>query len=277
MIQLLRHSPLHSTTAPLPCLSAQRPRRTLCHPLAGQHVPLLRYGTAQSLSLLTSWERQPPAAMASVGANQPSTAAQSSPQQTAAGSRTENPQEELSSSPVEMRTLPSSGVASAATSNTAQPSPSVPTGLSEIAVPHTSETIPAHSQIAATPAAQPAPPAPLNRAETEAIGPSTDTPAAVPDSSDGPVLVIMLLLPSTGARHPYKIDGRYLKKRNVTVDDMDPYNINVYTLKELIWRDWREGKFSLSFNWRRGMALRRPLPYRMSVERCTVLVASTAA
>jgi hypothetical protein len=61
------------------------------------------------------------------------------------------------------------------------------------------------------------------------------------------VLVIMLLLPSTGARHPYKIDGKYLKKRNVTVDDMDPYNINVYTLKELIWRDWREGKSSVHF------------------------------
>jgi hypothetical protein len=219
--------------------------------------------------------------MASGSANQPSTTAQGSPQQTAAGSRLENTQEELSSSPVEMRALSSSGIA--ATNNMAQPSESVTTGPSEIAVPHTSETIPAQSsQSAAIAAAPPAPPAPLNRAETEAIGPSTDTPAAVPDSSDGPVLVIMLLLPSTGARHPYKIDGKYLKKRNVTVDDMDPYNINVYTLKELIWRDWREGKSSVRrltapFHWRRGKALRRPLPYCMAVERCTVLVASTAA
>jgi hypothetical protein len=83
-------------------------------------------------------------------------------------------------------------------------------------------------------------PTKLTRAETEAIGPSTDTPASNPDNTNGPVLVIMLLL-TTGARHPYKIDERYLKKRNVTVDDMDPYNIGVYTLKELIWRDWREG------------------------------------
>jgi hypothetical protein len=51
----------------------------------------------------------------------------------------------------------------------------------------------------------------------------------------------MLLLPSTGARHPYKIDEKYLKKRNVMVDNMDPYNISVGTLKDLIWRDWREG------------------------------------
>lgn len=49
-----------------------------------------------------------------------------------------------------------------------------------------------------------------------------------------------MLLLTTGARHPYKIDERYLKKRNITVQAMDPYNISVYTLKELIWRDWRE-------------------------------------
>jgi hypothetical protein len=175
----------------------------------------------------------------------PSTTAQSSPQQAVAGSRVENNQEELSSSPVEMRTLPPPGAVPAATNTTAQPSDGVTTGSAEIAVPHTSETIPAPStQSDAPPPAKPAPPTNLTRAETEAIGPSTDTPATVPDTSNGPVVVIMLLLPSTGARHPYKIDERYLKKRSVTVDDMDPYNISVYTLKELIWRDWREGMFN---------------------------------
>jgi hypothetical protein len=87
---------------------------------------------------------------------------------------------------------------------------------------------------------KPTSPPDLNRTETEAIGPSTDTPAVKPDNSNGPVVIITLLL-ITGARHPYKIDERYLKKRNVNVEDMDPYNISVYTLKELIWRDWREG------------------------------------
>jgi hypothetical protein len=115
-------------------------------------------------------------------------------------------------------------------------------------VPHTTETIPAqNSQAAAATSAKPAPPTNLTRAETEAIGPSTDTPAAVPDSSNGPVLVIMLLLPSTGARHPYKIDERYLKKREVKTEEMDPYNITVNTLKELIWRDWREGMSRIRF------------------------------
>lgn len=99
--------------------------------------------------------------------------------------------------------------------------------------PPTSESI---SQ--STPS-KPSAPATLTRGETEAIGPSTDTPTAKPDASNGPVVVITLLLTS-GARHPYKIDERYLKKRNVNVEAMDPYNISVYTLKELIWRDWRE-------------------------------------
>jgi hypothetical protein len=77
-----------------------------------------------------------------------------------------------------------------------------------------------------------------------AIGPSTNEAPAVVDAG-GPVLVITLLLP-TGARHPYKIDERYLTKRNVNVPGVteagrkDPYSISVYTLKELILREWRE-------------------------------------
>ncbi|KAB5576575.1 ubiquitin-related domain-containing protein [Coniochaeta sp. 2T2.1] len=64
--------------------------------------------------------------------------------------------------------------------------------------------------------------------------------------SDNPVCNITLLLP-TGARHPYKIDERYLTKRSVDVPDVvtetgkkDPFSISVYTLKELILREWRE-------------------------------------
>ncbi|KAF2035007.1 hypothetical protein EK21DRAFT_107639 [Setomelanomma holmii] len=177
--------------------------------------------------------------MASAGAEQPSTAAQSSPQQAAAGSRSENTQEALSSSPLEMKTLPPAATAPAAATS-AQDSEPTTSAPAEITVPHTSETIPAPSSLPATTSTlKPAPPTNLTRAETEAIGPSTDTPAANPDNTNGPVLVIMLLL-TTGARHPYKIDEKYLKKRSVVVDDMDPYNISVYTLKELIWRDWRE-------------------------------------
>ena len=81
------------------------------------------------------------------------------------------------------------------------------------------------------------------RKESEAIGPAIDAPSVQPDPASGPALMITLLLP-TGARHPFKIDERYLRKRNVTVEGMSPLNISVYNMKELIWRDWREGKIS---------------------------------
>lgn len=84
----------------------------------------------------------------------------------------------------------------------------------------------------------------LTREKTApAIGPSSDRPTPTPKESEilGPVLTITLLL-TNGARHPYKIDGKYLKKRNVTVDNNNPINMSTYTLKELIWREWRDGK-----------------------------------
>jgi len=83
-----------------------------------------------------------------------------------------------------------------------------------------------------------------------AIGPHTEealpvAPVVSHAGEAGPVLIITLLLTS-GARHPYKIDERYLTKRNVNVPGVteagrkDPYSISVYTLKELILREWRE-------------------------------------
>jgi hypothetical protein len=55
-----------------------------------------------------------------------------------------------------------------------------------------------------------------------------------------PTIQITLLL-ITGARHPYKVDEKYLRKRDIDFADNDPFTISVYTLKELILRDWREG------------------------------------
>lgn len=107
--------------------------------------------------------------------------------------------------------------------------------------------IAASSTSASGPAsASPAPhPPSITRLDSVAIGPAIEaSPPAVVNEA-GPVLVITLLLTS-GARHPYKIDEKYLTKRNVNVTGVteggkkDPYSISVYTLKELILREWRE-------------------------------------
>ncbi|KAL9601081.1 MAG: hypothetical protein Q9219_002791 [cf. Caloplaca sp. 3 TL-2023] len=83
---------------------------------------------------------------------------------------------------------------------------------------------------------------PLTREKTgPAIGPPIDTPVPNPHESDslGFSLFITLLLIS-GARHPFRIDEKYMKKRNVNVDGNNPVYMSVYTLKELIWREWRD-------------------------------------
>jgi hypothetical protein len=91
-------------------------------------------------------------------------------------------------------------------------------------------------------------PAPVRKDRSDsimAIGPAQDdinpmTPAV----ADGPVCQITLLL-TTGTRHPYKIDARYLNRRNVPMPEEteagqpDPFSISIYTLKELILREWR--------------------------------------
>lgn len=97
--------------------------------------------------------------------------------------------------------------------------------------------------------------------ETDPVSPPESQPQAVndpdsisqasqsasgPNSTEAPVCNITLLLP-TGARHPYKIDEKYLSKRGVDIPETvagtgqpDPFSISVYKVKELILREWRE-------------------------------------
>ena len=69
--------------------------------------------------------------------------------------------------------------------------------------------------------------------------------AAMEGVADSTVCSITLLLGS-GARHPYRLDERYLAKRGVALTGLtesgkkDPFSISVYTLKELILREWRD-------------------------------------
>ncbi|EGD98056.1 hypothetical protein TESG_05448 [Trichophyton tonsurans CBS 112818] len=68
--------------------------------------------------------------------------------------------------------------------------------------------------------------------------PSVSLSQSTPSSNDGPTLLLNILLTS-GGKHPFKLDGKYLRKREVNVADNDPFSMSVYTLKELIWREWR--------------------------------------
>lgn len=96
----------------------------------------------------------------------------------------------------------------------------------------------------------PAPPAKNDDQQQDtAIGEASDEvskagPSAAKDEGL-PVCVITLLVPS-GKKHPYKLDEKYLTKRNVNIPGTtasghkDPLSISAYTLKELILREWRD-------------------------------------
>ena len=105
------------------------------------------------------------------------------------------------------------------------------------ALPEQRETATA-SKSALTPVAE----APVASSQDSGIGPATDQPTTPPAApSSKPHLIITLLIHATETRHPYTINESYLTRRNVNVPQNNPVNMSVYTLKELIWRDWRQG------------------------------------
>ncbi|KAK1598171.1 ubiquitin-related domain-containing protein [Colletotrichum navitas] len=161
---------------------------------------------------------------------------------------------------VPMKTLPQSSLTDAdtiAASNTAKTTATTTSSNhgassntatdSATAVPATSDASDSIEPSAKGKEKQSAPPqVDKNQDDAMAIGPSVDDVQSVSNApSDGPVCNITLLL-TTGARHPYKLDEKYLTKRNVNVPGLteagkkDPFTISVYTLKELILREWRE-------------------------------------
>lgn len=50
--------------------------------------------------------------------------------------------------------------------------------------------------------------------------------------------VHLTLLHPSGLRHPFVLNPQYLRSHHVAAAD-DPWQISVYTLKKLVWRDWR--------------------------------------
>lgn len=52
--------------------------------------------------------------------------------------------------------------------------------------------------------------------------------------------VHLTLLLIIGARHPFNLDEKYLVKRKINVEDMDPLNLRIQQLRELIHTEWRD-------------------------------------
>ena len=86
---------------------------------------------------------------------------------------------------------------------------------------------------------------------SESIAPASadSTPEeSSPTTASKTPVVDIVLLPMNGNRYPCKISAKYLRNQKIEVENMDPFNISVYTLKELIWRDWKSGMHSPFFS-----------------------------
>ena len=152
----------------------------------------------------------------------------------------ERTDEAPSSTPLEMSSLATKSEAFPASSQAEQTQPS------QAATSETVHDITTQEPSAPSSSDQTAAPTPrLSRLQSTAIGPSSDADLPIPSSKDatnesaGPTLLMTLLL-TNGARHPFKLDSKYLAKRLVTVQNNDPFNLSVYKLKELILREWRD-------------------------------------
>lgn len=151
-----------------------------------------------------------------------------------------------SSTPVEMSSLPTksplSDPADSASSPPVTKTTSADSGSAHRLGPQRVDTRTAIDQSLSPADAPPIPDGPaVTRTISTAIGPSSDSPVVPAKDSEtsGPVLQVTLLLTS-GARHPFKLDSKYLNKRNVDVPGGDPFSLSVYKLKELILREWRD-------------------------------------
>ncbi|KAI7371811.1 hypothetical protein KC354_g286 [Hortaea werneckii] len=179
------------------------------------------------------------------------------PAATTGSSPTPAPADQVPSSttspPVEMDALPSNEQDKAPEPQHTEQSATAPSSLPPPPSQQPSPSDSAQPDSAATPAtttngpaSQPSQDRPTHtRKPSEALGPATETPITHPTTTTGPVLLITLML-TTGQRHPYKIDEKYLANRNTsamtttkTGEDFDPLSLSGYKLKELIWTDWR--------------------------------------
>lgn len=186
---------------------------------------------------------QPESGENSRDTNQPPVTTSPQDQQTTAPTTELQPQPDLSAD----TSIPSAHDQTPANQTQVHPATGPSSGESESAPVTTSPTDPSQTVDNAPVAlAQPTTP-PSMETEEPKTAPETSTEHSDDGSGKeveedaGPSLAITLLL-TTGSRHPFTIDRKYLRKRSVNVENFDPFLMSVYTLKELIWREWRSGK-----------------------------------
>nr|POF03508.1 hypothetical protein CFP56_72033 [Quercus suber] len=115
------------------------------------------------------------------------------------------------------------------------------TAATNLQSPPTTTGTPATPSVAAQPRSSQDP----QMQSSSTLGPAIEGPPAIIASSNPDALVLSItLMISTGARHPYRIDEKYLSARAVaahtTTGTFDPRELKGYSLKELIWTDWRD-------------------------------------
>ncbi|KAF8463493.1 ubiquitin-related domain-containing protein [Kalaharituber pfeilii] len=68
----------------------------------------------------------------------------------------------------------------------------------------------------------------------------------VPISSSAkpkPLSITLLLI--SGVRYPFTINSEYMIRHNIHVTDHDPMQMGVYTLKECIWKEWKDEEWNV--------------------------------
>ncbi|KAK7926572.1 hypothetical protein PG985_003570 [Apiospora marii] len=163
--------------------------------------------------------------------------------------------EDLTLKPAAQESAPESSAAAAASSS--EPTQQAPVGGGQETSP-AAQSSSQNTAVSATPAEGEEPTASSTTTQSKGKAPAPVTPPREDPLMIGPapseeatargdsVVEILLISTAASSRHPFKITERYLAKRNVNVpgltDDgrMDLISITVYSLKELILREWRK-------------------------------------
>ncbi|KAF8421243.1 hypothetical protein EV426DRAFT_575901 [Tirmania nivea] len=101
--------------------------------------------------------------------------------------------------------------------------------------------------------------------------PSTDEAARGQQTPAPPKSLSITLLLISGVRYPFIINSEYMSRHNLSVSDQDPMQINVFALKECIWKEWNDEEWNVkppSANFIRLIHFGRLLDDRQQLKDC---------